>query len=389
MTDLYLLDPPSSLNWFPFSQSRPVAELRAGAWLIRERWEAIADGEARAIFGSSHLERFVEDGVPPVRTRGPVDGPAVVGSSTFAPAGVRPELPPDPARLVNEGETVGWWVPQGFRWETDHPEWGEVPLDGVTLHGAYDLVTALEHLLVADAMDFTGELGDPLPDGSLVIGDPADVVILGARVEPGVVFDVRQGAVVIEQHCYVKSGTRLEGPVYVGPGCEVLGGDISRSSFGPRCKVRGEMTYTVLLGYANKAHDGFVGHSVVGRWANIGAGTTTSNLKNTYGPVRLSVAGERIETGRMNLGTLFGDHTKIAIGTLLDTGTVVSTGANVFGWTRPPKYVPPFAWGADGGRASLEGFLKIAERAMPRRQVEVTDAVRAALSDIYEYSPSR
>lgn len=386
MTDIYLLDPPVSPAWFPFSHSRPISELRAGAWLIRERWEAVADGETREIFGAPHLARFVEDGVPAVTPRHPVDGPALIGRSNFAPAGVRPELPSDPARLVNEGETVGWWVPQEARWEGEHADWGEVPIDGLILHGAYDLVTALEHMLVADTMDFTSEPGDPLPDGSLVIGDPADVVILGASVEPGVVFDVRQGAVVIEQHTYVRSGTRLQGPAYVGPGGEVLGGDIGHTSIGPRCKVRGEMAYTVILGYANKAHDGFVGHSVVGRWANIGAGTTTSNLKNTYGSVRLSIAGERIETERMNLGTLFGDHAKVAIGTLLNTGTVVGTGANVFGRTMPPKYVAPFAWGLEGETASLDGFLKIAERVMPRRQVQVTDSVRAALADIHEYA---
>jgi hypothetical protein len=125
---------------------------------------------------------------------------------------------------------------------------------------------------------------------------------------------------------------------------------------------------------------------VLGRWVNLGAGTTTSNLKNTYGPVRLRVAGERLETGRQLLGTLFGDHAKTAIGTLLDTGTVVGVGANVFGEVRPPKFVPPFAWGGSGSRMEREGFLAVAERVMPRRQVSVTDAVRAALGAIYDHA---
>ncbi len=141
----------------------------------------------------------------------------------------------------------------------------------------------------------------------------------------------------------------------------------------------------MFLGYANKAHDGFVGHSVIGRWANLGAGTITSNLKNTYGPVRLETAGGRVETGRQFLGALVGDHAKTAIGTMLSTGTVVGVGANVFGWARPPKDIPPFAWGAEGVMA-LDGFLQVAQRVMPRRQVEVTDGVRAMLEGVYRAS---
>jgi hypothetical protein len=137
------------------------------------------------------------------------------------------------------------------------------------------------------------------------------------------------------------------------------------------------------MGYANKSHDGFVGHSVLGRWVNLGAGTTTSNLKNTYGPVRLEVGRERIETGRLNVGTLFGDHAKTAIGTMLGTGTVVGAGANVFGPTTAPKYIAPFAWGADGTRMSEEGFLRVAERVMARREVAFTEARRGSLQRTY------
>lgn len=386
MTDLYLLDPPPSDAWYPFADCRPVAELRAGAWLIRERWEAVCDAETRAIFAAPYLHEYAEAGVPEVRAHAVVDGPAVIGRADFAPSGIPLELPSGRARLVNEGETVGWWVPEGSRWSGRDAAGEDVKLDGFLLHGAWDLVTALEHFLVADTADFTHEGGDALPDGSIVIGDPADVVVLGAAVEPGVVFDVRAGAVVLEQHCHVKSGTRLEGPVYVGPGSEVVGGTIRHCAFGPRCKVSGELASTVFVGYGNKVHDGFVGHSVVGRWVNLGAGTTTSNLKSTYGPVRLQIRDARLETGRQFFGTLFGDHVKVAIGTMLDTGTVVGTGASVFGPQRPPKFIPPFAWGLDGERAALDGFLTIASRSMPRRQVEVTDAVRATLSRLYQHA---
>src|SRR5205807_8515868 len=151
--------------------------------------------------------------------------------------------------------------------------------------------------------------------------------------------------------------------------------------------VRGELSNCVFLGYANKSHDGFVGHTVLGRWANLGAGTITSNLKNTYGPVRLEAAGTSLDTGLQLLGSLIGDHAKTAIGTLLGTGTVVGTGASVFDAVRPPKYVPPFAWGATGGtRMSREGFLNIADRVLPPRRVAVDRERRALLGRIYDWS---
>jgi UDP-N-acetylglucosamine diphosphorylase/glucosamine-1-phosphate N-acetyltransferase len=392
MTDLYLLEPAPSSAWFPFSDCRPVSELRAGAWLIRERWEAIAQGETKAVFGPDHLHGFVEDGAPPVTAWKAVEGPALIGLSVFAPGGTPPEAGDGPARLVHEGTTVGWMVPRGKRWEGDHTEWPEVEIEGLLLRGSHDLVTALEHLLVADTADFTVEHGDPVPDGCTVIGDPADIVILGATIEPGTVFDVREGAVVIEQHAYVKSGTRFEGPVYVGPATEVFGGQIRWCSFGPRCKVRGELSTTVFLGFANKAHDGFVGHSVIGRWVNLGAGTVTSNLKNTYGKVRLQVGGEGnggpvIETDRQYLGSIIGDHVKTAIGTLFATGTVVGTGANVFGDIRPPKCVPAFAWGgSDAHRLEERGFLATTERVMGRRNVKFSDPVKQMLQALYRHA---
>lgn len=388
MADLVLLDPPVTPAWAPFQTSRPVAECRAGAWLIRERWEAIADTTATAIMAPAHLHAFVEDGAPPVRAVGPVPGPAVVGRSDFAPAGVPPELPAGAARLVNEGEVVGWWVPAGVTWSGPDAEGDDVEVDGLLLHGAFDLLTALEQFLAADVADFLREGGDAIPDASIVIGDPHDAVLLGARVEPGVVFDVRHGAVVLEQHVYVRSGSRLEGPLYIGPGSEVLGGVVGGSAIGPRCRIRGEVTATAFLGYANKAHDGFVGHSVIGRWANLGAGTTTSNLKNTYGAVRLEPDGQRIETGRQFLGSLIGDHAKTAIGTLLPTGAVAGAGANIFGAANVPKTLPPFAWGLAGERQSLDGFLTTARRVMPRRAVEVTDAVARALEAAWRFGTS-
>ena len=385
MTDLYLLEPEATAAWYPFADARPISELRAGVWLIRERWEAMGETETVAIFGPPHLQAFREDGVPPVRPRGAVEGPAIIGRSDFAPSGVQPELEGEPARLVNDGQTVGWWVPKGALWDGEGAG-TEVELDGMALHGAHDLVSALEHFLAPDVADFTREHGDGVPEGCVVIGDPGDVIILGGNVEPGVVLDTRQGAVVVEQDAYVISGSRLEGPLYLGPGSQVLGDAVRASVVGPRCRVHGEVAASVFTGFANKAHYGFVGHSVIGRWVNLGAGTTTSNLKNTYGPVRLRLPTGPVETGRQFLGALMGDHAKTAIGTQFDTGSLVGVGANVFGAVRPPKHILPFAWGESGERLARDAFLTIAQRVMPRRGVTVTDEVRGMLGAIYDHA---
>jgi len=241
----------------------------------------------------------------------------------------------------------------------------------------------LERLLAEDCADFRTAPRQPVPEGSLVLGDAGDVICLNAAVEPGVVFDVRHGPVVLDEGVEVRHGTRLEGPLYAGPGTRLLGGFLRGSVFGPECRVRGEVSASVFLGYGNKAHDGFVGHSVVGHWVNLGAGTTTSNLKNTYGEVRLEVAAHRLATGRLNLGTLFGDHAKTAIGTMLATGSVISAGASVFGSVTPPKYMPPFAWGTTGQRMTEDGFLTVAERVLARRSVEWTETRRDSLRQTY------
>ena len=379
MSALYVLEPDSpGAAWAPFVGVRPIAELRAGIWRVRERWEAAAGNDAEAILGT-HAAGFSEGDEPPIRPPGVIEGPAIIGAACFAPTGVA--LTPDARtrRLTHRDETVGWVVPAGARWSEPNDHGPAQEIDGVRLHGAYDLLTALETLLMADCADFMAAPSDGVPEGSLVLGDPAHVVCLGATVEPGVVFDVRHGAVVIDQGAEIRSGTRLEGPTYVGVGTKVLGGFVRASVFGPECRIRGEIAASVFMGYANKSHDGFVGHSVVGHWVNLGAGTTTSNLKNTYGPVRLEVDGERIETGRINVGTLFGDHAKTAIGTMLATGTVISAGANVFGTPTPPKYVPPFAWGCMGERMSEDGFLRVAERVMTRRNVNLSAQRRESL----------
>jgi len=156
------------------------------------------------------------------------------------------------------------------------------------------------------------------------------------------------------------------------------------------CKVAGEVGGTIFQGFANKAHDGHLGDSYVGEWVNIGAGTTNSNLLNTYGEVtmRIRPGGRTERTGMQFLGTIFGDHAKLAIGMRLMTGTVIGTGAMLATTAPPSTCVPPFAWATDGGERiyRLNKFLDVARQMMTRRDVELSEAMIERLTSLHPES---
>jgi UDP-N-acetylglucosamine diphosphorylase/glucosamine-1-phosphate N-acetyltransferase len=202
----------------------------------------------------------------------------------------------------------------------------------------------------------------------------------GATVEPFTVFDTWAGPVLLRRGSSVAAFTRVVGPCYVGEESTVAGDKVANCSIGEVCRIHGEISTTIVLGHSNKGHDGFVGHSVLGRWVNLGAGTTTSNLKNTYGTVQLWTPRGLRDTGLQFFGTAFGDHVKTGIGLRLSTGTVLGAGANVFDGM-PPKVVPPFAWG-DGSpydTYDAEKFVQVVAKAMARRHVTLGERARRQL----------
>jgi UDP-N-acetylglucosamine diphosphorylase/glucosamine-1-phosphate N-acetyltransferase len=208
----------------------------------------------------------------------------------------------------------------------------------------------------------------------------------GARVDAYAVLDARSGPIRLAPRAVVRSHTLLTGPCIVGEGTELLGGVIGRSTIGPECRIAGEADSSVWQGFANKRHHGFVGHSAIGEWVNLGALTTTSDLKNTYGEVRVWAAGREVATGCHKIGSFVGAHVKTGIGTLLPTGASIGTASNLFGGGRfAPKRVPAFSWW-DGERSvehRLERFLETASLAMSRRGRVLDAATRAALEEIF------
>jgi UDP-N-acetylglucosamine diphosphorylase/glucosamine-1-phosphate N-acetyltransferase len=187
---------------------------------------------------------------------------------------------------------------------------------------------------------------------------------------------------VIDAGALVTAFSRLEGPCYIGPQVQVHGAKIrAGTSIGPQCRVGGEIEASILHGYANKYHEGFLGHSYVGEWVNLGAGTHNSDLRNDYGEVSVVVNGRATPTGLTKVGCFLGDHTKTGLGTLFNTGTSVGAFCNLLPAGRfAPKYVPSFtSWwnGALCEAFTLEQMLATAEIAMQRRGVTLTEAHRA------------
>ncbi len=200
----------------------------------------------------------------------------------------------------------------------------------------------------------------------------------GAVVMPGVVLDAEPGPIEIDGDALIQPNAVVEGPCYIGPRSIIRPGATLRGgvTIGPVCKVGGEIEASVFQGYANKQHDGFLGHSFVGSWVNLGASTVTSDLKNTYGTIRVSVNGIGVETGQHFIGAMIGDHTKTGIGTILPTGCILGVASNVFTRQPVPKFVPSFAWLTDEGltRYRIEKAVVIARQVMGRREIELTEA---------------
>ncbi len=375
----------------PFALTRPAGELRAGAELIRRRWERAAGTRATGFVGAPHLAAFEEFDAPPAASGVIAAGTILVNarcaialSQSLADANVftcdgrvaavRLTAQLDSARLADGAcllETLangtaakvsGWWI------------------DDV-----WDLTARLGEMLSADIPVLAAGADAP-PAHVSVLGEHSAHVERGAYIEPYVMFDTTEGPVLVRRGARIAAFTRIAGPCVIGADAQVGGGKIRECSIGEHSRAHGEMSSTIMIGHANKGHDGFIGHSVIGRWVNLGAGTITSNLKNSYGDVSLWTPEGARPTGQTFLGAFIGDHAKLGIGTRLSTGSVVGAGANVFGTAMPPKFVPPFAWGdsAPFKQFELEKFLEVAARVMERRGVQLGASARGALQAAWQ-----
>ncbi|MCG8467371.1 MAG: hypothetical protein MJB57_04075 [Gemmatimonadetes bacterium] len=374
--DLFLFDDSAADGWAPFAASRPVGELVFGRWRLRERVQRALGASVAGHCTRAWLDRYAEPGCPRVRSISTLPAGAALWCSRAVP-GRATTLPAERANLWVDDRLAGVVLGEDFEpldlgWQAS-----PVPLEdasdhvigGTWLERPWDLVAKGVDRL---ADDLTDTSDGPLPEACHRIGDAPVSIAPDARVEPGVLFDTRDGPIHLGSRVEVRAGARLAGPIHAGPDSRLLGGAISALSCGPFSYVRGEIEEVTALGYVNKAHDGFLGHAYVGQWVNLGAMTTNSDLKNNYGSIRVGPPDGVVDTGLTKLGCLIGDHAKTGIGVLLNTGTIMGTGSNVYGAELPPKWIEPFSWGqgADFVTYRREAFLETAATVAARRGVD-------------------
>lgn len=214
-----------------------------------------------------------------------------------------------------------------------------------------------------------------------LINPQAIAIQANAKIAPGAVLDATDGPILIGTEVTISPLAVIQGPCFIGTGSVIHPGAVIRHgcSIGPRCKLGGEIEATIIQGHTNKQHDGFLGHAFLGEWVNLGADTVNSDLKNTYGPVRVPINGTEIDSGRMFLGMFVADHAKTGINQSIATGSVIGFAASVASSTFPEKFVPSFTWATDNGSEAydLERCISVAKKVMLRRDVAMSAAEEA------------
>lgn len=223
--------------------------------------------------------------------------------------------------------------------------------------------------------------------GVNIINKDEIIIETGAIIKPGVVLDASNGPIYIGKEVDIHPNSVIEGPVCVGQGTKVksCATIYENVSVGKACKIGGEIEESIIMSYSNKQHSGFLGHSYLGSWINVGADTNCSDLKNNYGTVKVNLNNTQIDTGLQFLGLIMGDHTKSAINTKFNTGTIAGFCCNIFTDGFPDKFIPSFSW---GGRGQQETYdvnhgINTAKKVMLRRNINMTKADENLFNDIF------
>ncbi len=405
---LILIDRPTPkrINFYPLALCRPIWELRCGMTTLGQKLVTKLATRDVACFVPPYLAEVYR-----TQTAWPVnDAAGLAGDDLMIVAGhvKATELaiaPVGPSQVVldADGEVLVARINQADLRRLAGGSIDALLASAKTLPAAqaagaptwkytWDLILAnpkqlAEDFRAAGRSGIDGTVEQPIA----VRGSRSDVYIAqGALVHPLVVLDAANGPIYIDEGAEIHPFTRVEGPCYIGKKSILLGAKCREgNSIGPMCRVGGEVEESIIDGYSNKYHDGFLGHAYVGRWVNLGALTTNSDLKNDYSSVSIMLDGKTpIGTGSTKVGALIGDHTKTSIGTLLNTGAYVGAMCLIATTGKLlPKYIPSFAWYMEG--AVTKGFGKktlyeTARTAMGRRNCQWTPADEALWDEVFK-----
>ena len=391
---LHLFDDASWNELLPLTYTRPVAELRLGIRTIREKWEDYL-GQSTAYLTQDYLQAKYPANWGEVNLL--ING-ALLPSPEIAREiqGVEPGT-----RLSANGKIVALFPPVGTNLETVTTV-GVEKLDVRNLNSNYECVWVEQ---VSDIFSLNGA----------ALNEDFDRITRGRTSAPLDASNRHFGnRLFIEEGAKVRGAilNSESGPIYLGKGSEVMEGSLIRgglalcnnatlklgakiygpTTVGPHSKVGGEVNNSVIQGYSNKGHDGFLGNSVIGEWCNLGADTNTSNLKNNYAKVKLwnYPKGGFKNTGLQFCGLIMGDHSKCGINTMFNTGTVIGVSANLFGSGFPRNFVPSYAWGGAAGFSvyRYEKAMEVAEVVMRRRNIDLDEIDRSILATVFERSES-
>jgi UDP-N-acetylglucosamine diphosphorylase/glucosamine-1-phosphate N-acetyltransferase len=372
-------------DFLPLTFTRPVAEMRCGILTFSERWQKILDNIEVSYFTETYLQnKFAE----------PEKKESLFLVTNFLPT----ENVIQQIKDLKKGEALVY---------EDELIAANINMDGFSLNQIEKMTDINEKLVFfkkpadlftynKEAIDFDFELlthgrtSQEFSSTNGLLGNREDVFIEeGGQVEFST-LNTRTGKIYIGKNAEVMEGCHLRGPIAL---CEEskfnLGAKIyGATTVGPFSKVGGEVSNIIIFGYTNKGHDGFVGNSVIGEWCNLGADTNSSNLKNNYGHVKLwSYRTKAFEdTGLQFAGLIMGDHSKTAINTQLNTGTVIGVASNIFKEGFPPNLIENFSWGGfkDDERFKLDKAYEVAEKVMARRKVALTDDDKAIFKYIFD-----
>lgn len=381
---IVLFDEPDVQSFLPLAFTRPVGALRCGIFTNAERWQSEGlevsfrtTNRLQEVFPESKFDELIY-----------ANGRAIWDEGLRSLA-----MDLKPGEVLSHGEALlAYRCPRHLDDLKDMVITAEVVVEeAILLENVRDLFLKNGEVLALDFEEHvSGRSSAPLPSSNTLIG-PSELLFIeeGSQIEAST-LNTSTGPIYIGRKTVVMEGSLIRGGLALCEGSQVkMGAKIyGPTTFGPECRIGGEVSNSVFQGYSNKGHDGFLGNSVLGEWCNLGADTNTSNLKNNYGPVKVWDYGEKrlVDSGLIFCGLIMGDHSKCSINTQFNTGTTVGVSANIFSHGFPPKFIPSFSWGgAEGSQTyELDKSLDVASRVCARRKVEMNEADRTLMGRIFE-----
>ncbi|WP_299094867.1 GlmU family protein [uncultured Winogradskyella sp.] len=379
-----LFDGPYRDNLLPFTYTRPVAEIRVGILTIRQKWESFLEYTTTTV-----TEDYLSDKFPMVEME-----ENIMINASFLPNTEVVELVKNlnhNQALFKDEDVIAFFAKEGEE-VNDFSNFEAIEFDGdiLKIENTWDIFSKNGGAIEEDFNLITnGRKSEPIPATVKTLNPENIFIEKGAKLN-FVTLNASSGPIYIGKDAEIMEGTVVRGPLALCNNATLkLATKIyGPTTVGPHSKVGGEVNNSVIFGFSNKGHDGFLGNSVLGEWCNIGADSNNSNLKNNYAEVRLwnYQTGGFAKTGLQFCGLMMGDHSKCGINTMFNTGTVVGVSSNIFGSGFPRNFVPSFSWGGSKGFVTYKTnkAFEVAEVVMGRRNEEFTDTDKAILEHVFE-----